>query len=759
MMGVLINIVIGICSDVFQSAKENYYRDYRLADIFAKVNAIPASAIPDIERIEGVREVSGRYVYDARVVSDKTDKLITLRLISVDTSYEGTPINNIILTGNGFSGGFDIAADKAFQNAHGLKPGSAVRLIINRKEYELNICAYADSPEYVYAVKTATEIMPTPETFGYAFIPIENIWAFSGQTGFYNDVCIELESGVLYESVQSQLEDELKKYGLISIVRQKDQPSVAMVDMELNSISTISQVMPMLFMLMSSVVLYLMLKRIIEQERTQIGVLKAFGYRDNEIVGHYVSYGLITGLVGGILGCVYGAAVSVPYVEMFKTFFNLPTENANIPPLLLARSLGFALSSGVLGGFFGARRSLKLTPAQAMRPEAPKLVKFDLLKRLPLLKLILSSGGNMAVRTIARNKVRSAVIVLGLVFSFALMSFMGSYNLMIDYMMLNLFSKSQLYDAKISFDSPVDFEIAVGEVYNINGVSLAEGIMEVSAEIKNKHLKTGAIITGIEKNAMLYKIYDNDKALYLSPPEAGIVLSDVAAKTINAKKGDTLYISSPLLDKDAPITVTEICSQNLGQGVYMELGALNSFFNLKKTASSVVVATDNVSEINAYADTAENISFIDDKASLLKGYEDLLAPFDFLIYAMWIFSVIISFAIIFNTSAISLSERKREYATLRVLGMQVTEVGDIMAFEYWLLCGVGIIFGIPFNMLLKQLLASVFATDSFTFPSATPLTAYLTAAAGCVLAVHLSNRSAVRQIRKFEMAEVLKERD
>jgi putative ABC transport system permease protein len=759
MMGVLVNIVTGICSDVFQSAKENYYRDYRLADIFAKVNAIPASAIPDIERIEGIREVSGRYVYDARVVSDNTDKLITLRLISVDTGYEGTPLNDILITGNGFSGSFDIMADKAFQNAHGLKHGSAVRVVINRREYGLNICASADSPEYVYAVKTATEIMPNPETFGYAFIPTENIWAFSGQTGFYNDVCIELEDGVLYENVQSQLEDELKKYGLISIVRQKDQPSVAMVDMELNSIATISRVMPLIFMLMSAAVLYLMLKRIIEQERTQIGVLKAFGYGDGEIVWHYVSYGLITGAVGGILGCVYGAAVSVPYVEMFKSFFNLPTENTNIPPLLLVRSLLFAVSSGILGGYFGARRSLKLDPAQAMRPEAPKLVKFNLLTRLPLLKLILSSGGNMAVRTIARNKVRSAVIVLGLVFSFALMAFMGSYNLMIDYMMINLFSKSQLYDAKINFTKPVDFENAVGEVYGINGVSLAEGIMEIPAEIKNKHLKTGAVVSGIEKGSTLYKIYDNEKAVYHSPPETGIILSDVMAKKINAKKGDTLLVSSPLLDKDTPVAVTEVCSQNLGQGIYMDLGALNNFFNLKKTASSVVVLTENVSEINAYADTAKNISNIEDKASLLKGYEDLLAPFDFLIYAMWIFSVIISFAIIFNTSAISLSERKREYATLRVLGMQVTEVGEIMAFEYWLLCGVGIVFGVPFNMLLKQLLAKFFAADSFTFPATTPLSAYFMAAAGCILAVYLSNRSAAMQIRKFEMAEVLKERD
>lgn len=758
-IGVFVNIVTGICAEVFGTAKDKYYEEYRLADIFAKVNSMPAAALPDIERIEGIREAAGRYVYEARIVTDDSDKVISLRISSVDRSYEGMPINGIIVKGNEWREPTDIMVDAAFLSAHGLRLGDSIRAVINKKEYVLNICAVADSPEYVYPIKNASEIMPNPELFGYAFMPIESLWAFSGQYGFYNDICMEMEDGAVYESIKSPLEDELKKYGMTSLFLQKDQLSVSMVNMELDSIGTISRSMPMMFMLMAIVVLYMMLKRIIEQERTQIGVLKAFGYSNGAVVMHYVFYGAVTGTAGGLLGCVYGLAASGPYVEMFKQYFNLPTENTGVPIGLLVRGLVLAMVSGVAGGYFGARRSLKLQPAESMRPEAPKAEKFDLMKKMPILNLMLSTGGNMAIRSIVRNKMRSAVIVLGLVFSFGLMAFMGSYNTMIDFMMLNLFSKVQLYDAKMIFNTPVDYNQALQAAYGIEGVSLAEAVLEIPVEFKNKNLKMGASLMGMEKGTTLYRIYDNEKDTAYQPPESGILINDVLAGKLNAKKGDTLYLSSPILDKDVKLVVTEVCQQNLGVGAYMEINAMADLFNLKKVATAAIVKADDMTGLNSSLDEAENLTTVEDKTTVLKGYENLLAPFGILIYIMWLMSVLISFAIIYNTSTISLSERKREYATLRVLGMHVSEVGEIMSFEYWLLCFIGIILGIPFNVLLKQTMASFFASDAFTFPTFTPVSAYVMAAAGCMAAVFLANRSAVKQIKKFDMVEVLKERE
>jgi len=120
---------------------------------------------------------------------------------------------------------------------------------------------------------------------------------------------------------------------------------------------------------------------------------------------------------------------------------------------------------------------------------------------------------------------------------------------------------------------------------------------------------------------------------------------------------------------------------------------------------------------------------------------------------------LVAFAIIFNTTTISLSERKREYATLRVIGLSVGEVSEIMNFEYAILTSFGILLGIPFTKLLNSLMNLMVDSDIYSMPSTLPLSAYLIGASCCFTAIFLSARSARKRIQTFDMVEVLKERD
>jgi len=758
-MGVLMNNAMGVIAGVFSSARDAYYEDYRLADVFAKVRAMPMAAVAEIGQIDGVSEAAGRYVTDARILMPGNDKLVTLRISSIDRSYGGMPLNGIIVTGNDFSEPSDIMVNAAFLEAHGLSRGDTVRAVIERREYDLTVCAVADSPEYVYPIRDMLEFLPNPETFGYGFMSLEGLWTLADKRGFFNDVCVLLEGGYAYESVRPQLEDRLSKFGLIEMRQRKDQPSVAIVDMELDAIGAMSGAMPAVFMLMSVLVLYLMLKRIIEQERAQIGVLKAFGYGGGAVMAHYVLYGAVTGFAGGVAGSLMGFAALGPYIDMFKQFFNLPTKDAGIPAFLIFRGFAISIAAGSAGGYFGARRSLRLSPAESMRPEAPKIVGKDVMERLPFLRAVLNSSGNLAVRGIARNKMRSAVIVTGIMFAFGMLCFMGSYNVMIDFMIMNQFEKVQRYDAKVHLIAPEGYERAVGSVYGIDGVEIAEGVLELPVVLANRHLSVGAKMTGVKEDSLLYAIYDNDADRVLKPPRDGVILNDVLARLLAAKNGDVISISSPHLEEDLELAVTGVVMQNLSQGCYMEMGAMAELFRMDGAVTSVVANAGEMAGLTRLLDEAENVSHIEDKAETARSYVELMEPFSALIYVMWVVAVVMAFAIIYNTSTITLSERKREYATLRVVGLQIREVGAIMGFEYWALCFVGMALGIPFNYLLKQSLAGFFASDMFTFPVFTPPEAYLQAVAGCLAAVFLSNRSASRQIGRFDMVDVLKEHE
>jgi len=165
---------------------------------------------------------------------------------------------------------------------------------------------------------------------------------------------------------------------------------------------------------------------------------------------------------------------------------------------------------------------------------------------------------------------------------------------------------------------------------------------------------------------------------------------------------------------------------------------------------------DTIRETLLYSD---QIQKIEDKAKTLELYESMLGSYDFLLVIMQIVAITIGFTIIYNTAVISMSERSREYATLRVLGLHVKEVKEIMSFEYWLLCFVGIILGIPFTRLLNYGLVNSIDVDAFSWPANVSTEAYIIGAIGCIIAVAIANLTSVKAIKKLDLVEVLKERE
>jgi putative ABC transport system permease protein len=757
-VGIIVYVAMSIASSRLALAKDVYYADYRMADIFAKVQSIPQSATDSLLNIEGIEDVSLRVTHDARVDMPENDKIITMRLISYDPSVEN-PINGLIMTGPGFQNPTDLLTAEGFLAAHHLSVGDAITLIINGKETDFNISGTATSPEYVFIVKDINEILPDPETFSIAYLAAENMAALLNRQNEYNDVTFTLKDGYVYEDVKNALEDALDPYGLLELIPQKDQISYTMLDTEIESNRSMTTSIPFVFVFMAVVVLYLMLKRVIEQDRMQIGTMKAFGYSNAAIIGHYLFYGLITGAIGGIAGLIGGFFLADSFTALYNEYYKLPPVTGD--PVMHYMLIGFliAISGGVFGALMGAKSVVKLIPSEAMRAVAPVTTKTDVLKYLPFFRWILSSGGHMSIRSILRSKLRSAFIIIGIMFSYGMLAFMGSYWTMIDDMLMNQFTKIQLYDLCIGFESPVSYQAGLESAFAIDGVQSAEGLLEIPVEFKKAHRREGIQITGIESGATLYKIFDNDKKIYIPPSKSGVIISNSMAADLEAKTGDILTVSSPLISEDIDILVAGIVNQNLGSSCYMELGALSALFRINDKITSVVLTAEDTSYVKEFLKEGKNVGLIEDKAKTLENYNSFLASYDSIIYILEGVAIIIAFAIIYNTATISLSERKREFATLRVLGMHINEVGAILAFEYWLLCFCGIVAGVPFTMFLKQTLANVMESEMFTFPTYTPPYAYIMAAVGCMIAVFISNRSSVKNIRRFDMVEVLKERE
>lgn len=743
-----------------EEGKNAYYADRRLGDVFATVKQIPQNSLGRLRAIEGVKQVDGRLIQNVRVLlEDQPEDPIKLRLISTDKTASGLRLNDYKLTGEDLFSPEDLLVGKDFFMAHFAGEKEDIALLINQKVQRFKVTGYVSSPEYVYIVENASELFSDATKYNIAFMDESVMMNLLGLEGIYNDLSFALEEGVVFEEVKDLLRDELEPYGLVNLYDREDLFSYKMLEEEISSGYSISTTLPMSFVAMAAIVLYLMMKRLIEQDRTQIGTLKAFGYSRWVILLHYMMYGLITGVIGVVLGLLVSYVSVSPYIGVYLDFYKLPiSSDVNHFKYFYMSGIMGVLGGG-MGAFLGAKSVIALNPAEAMRPKAPKAVKRDIKKLLPFLLYILNSRGFIAIRNIERSKVRSAFVVLGIVFSFSMIVMIGMMTDLIDSMFTNQFTHVLKYDAEMVFNQMMDYDTAVQEAMARDEIHYAEGILKIPVSMSNGHHNKGAELIGLKADGQLYKVYDDTRRINLKLGRDGIILGSTLSKKLEVKKGDFIYMSSPFWQDEMKIYVDEVVNQNIGSSAYMDLEHLSHLLNQKALVNALVIQSDDTAKLREALLSSSTIVKIEDKAKTLKMYEDLLDSFDFMIvFIQWI-AVLISFIIIYNTAIISMSERSREYATLRVLGLSLSEVKEIMNFEYWVLCVIGILLGVPFARLINMGLINMMDIEVFAWPSEIPSYAYFVGAIGCILSVWLSNQTSARAIKKLDLVEVLKERE
>ena len=754
-VGIMFYVAMNITSLDLAASRDSYYREYRLADVFADVNAAGASAAARLARIPGIADAALRRVEDCRVLLPGSDKTITLRIISYDPGA-ASPINGAQLSG-AFQADDDLFVAQSFLDAHGLAAGDSLDILVGGRQARFRIAGNASTPEYAYTIPSASEFMPDPGKFNFAFAAEKPFNDFLGTPNTYNSIGIELSLGYSFEDVEHAVRDELQKYGLLALYKREDQPSVLYIDMEINAISAMSSVVPFVFCGIAVIILYLMLKRVIEQDRSQIGTLKAFGFSSQRIVGHYMFYGLSTGCLGALLGAGSGYLVNGVLSGVMRMFFNLPEARSAAGTLsIIATGMFAGLASGGLGAFMGASRVMRLQPAEAMKPEAPRAMKHDPLRFVPGAERLLTSMGSMAVRNIARAKFRSLFIAASISASFGILVFFGSYPTMIDSMMFAQYTKSEVYDVKVAYRSPRGAKAAVEELMRFDGVHSAEALLEMPVELSKNSRVAGVSLVGIPSGSQLYRIYDEKTHKTHPPPTEGLLLSESLAEKLGAAVGDKLVARSPYLDEDIKLIVAGLVTRSLG-GAYIERDALADAFHMQGMSTSAVLKADDIPYVKEGLKEAKNVASVVDASEAVAGFEIYMSMVDSMLVVYFLYGVAIAFAIIYNTSTISFSERRREFATLRVLGMTVPEISSIQSFEYWMLAVFGVLLGLPYSSLIKRGLNAMIDLEAFAIPTYTQAREYLIGLLGVLVAVAISNRVSRRRIAKLDMVESLKD--
>lgn len=761
-IGLLTYTSMSIVLENLQRAQQDFYAQTHFADGFIKLTSYPENKVQALKSLPGIDAIEGRIVKDVRLFEEKSDSNRSLRMVSLNLSNL-PELNRIQL----FSGRLpednksEILVDPKFFAANKLTLGDTLTLILEGKRATFTIVGTAQSPEFIYTMRSAQDLYPDPLNFGISYVPLNSLKALVKESGQVNDIVFTLEPGANFETVKDQLQTELKRYGVQSIIPRKDQTSHAILSSEFTSLKGTTQTLPPVFMGVATIILYTMLRRLIEQQRTTIGTLKAFGFTNREIILHYLSYPLFIGSFGGLLGGLSGIALSFPLTSLYEEYFALPGLKSTFSIKYLFFGMALSLAFSLLSGIKGSLDILRLDPAEAMRPAAPGSARKTRIEQITWLWSKLSSQTQMGARNVFRSPARSLFTVIGLAVVYSLMTVSWSMQSMTDKLTTFQFEQVQIYDVKISLNGPASSRATQFTLAHEPGISKVEPLLEVPASLKNQWHKKDVIIMGLPKETTLYNILDK-KELKVPVPEDGILLSEHLADLLQVKAGDSLTVESPLrkasIDKkEETLIIKGVVPQYVGLNAFMEIDSLQKLIQQGEISTSMLIKMnpEGVSALKSKYRDASQVASIESTQESSAKIQEMMASTGFTIYFLAVLAGIAGFALIYNSSIISLSERQRELASLRVLGMTPREVLRVITSEQWILCLMGIALGIPLTFGLMAGMAQALSTDLYSIPAELPPLALIGGAVGTALSVWIAQTRTQRKIRSLPFVEIL----
>lgn len=744
--------------------RDSYYAQYRFEDFSILLEQAPETAAFRVEAIPGVRQARGRIVEDVNVDIEGQKGQRTGRIVSMPDHDEDVIDDIVVLSGRYFDKGAsnEVILSDAFATANGLEVGDRIQATINNRKQTLRIIGTALSPEYVYMIRNARDFFPKPERFGIMWVP--ETWAEMAfdMSAAVNNIVGLVEDPEDLDAVLDSAEKLLDAYGVYATVKGEDQISNRLLSDEIAGLGVSARIIPSIFLGIAALILLVLLNRMVRQERTQIGLLKAFGHSNWTVGGHYVKFALALGVVGCLLGIVVGQYLSQQIIQMYVQFFQFPVLRARVYPDVLANAMAITVAFAMVGAISAARRAAKIDPAESMRPEAPRHGHRTLIERAGILWRNLSFTWKMIVRNVGRYRIRAAITVFGVMISAGIM-IVGFFSMdSMEYMISYQFEEAQRDDVKINLAREMGKD-ALFEIQRLPYVRRAEPLLQYPFEVRSAWHKKDVSVTGMPRDATMM-VYTDAQGRRMDVGDSGIVLSESVAEDLGVTPGDILTLK-PLqgrITDERRVPVRQVVEQYLGAGAYMNIHALSEVLDESLAFNAALVRTETGREqaVSVELKDYPGVATVEVKEESLQALRNTLQEsFSISNQILAIFAGVIAFAIIYNSTIVSLTERQRELASLRVMGFSIGEVGRILYNENFLLSAIGLVLGIPFGMAQSWLIVRAYDTELYRLPFYISSTTFWRTGAFIVVFVVLANLAARRKIHTLDMVEVLKERE
>ena len=656
------------------------YADFRLYD----QNGFSKEDIEAIREIEGV-DAATRFLA-VNVDLEDSKKAVCL---NVSESYNVSTM--LVMKGMEYDEDCEgIWISDRFAEENGLDVGDTLTLVFDGTKVSREIVGLVKSGEMMICTSGENQLMPDFTTFGFAYVTPKTLTQVLGMA-FYPQINLrsDLEKTELEQAVAEAL-------GRTILTLSKEMHvSYAGALSETEEGQTMGSILPVLFLVIAILTMVTTMHRITANEKTQIGTLKALGFRDRRILRHYTSYGFVIGLVGTVFGVVLGYWISSFIISadgMMGTYFDLPDWSLVMPnfcwPLIVLIVLLLTLIS-----FLSVRQMLKGTAADALRPYAPKAMKQSFMEHLPFLNSM-SFGTKWNLRDVLRHKSRSAMTLIGvigcmilLVGGFGMKDTMAEYLRLLDEDICN-------YATQVNLSETASKEDALALAGQLNGDWLA------SLGVSYRGEAVSLEIYSAERGKI--RFVDGNNAL-MELTDEGVYLCQRLMDT--AKIGDIIefspygseeiyrvkvagYYRSVITES---IVMTDVCADRMG-----------IFYSIS------TIYTDERSEDIGVSSA---IAGKQDKQTLMDSYDSFLDIMNTMVLLLVIAAVVLGIVVLYNLGVMSYLERSRELATLKVLGFRDRHIGRLLVSQNLWLTVIGVLIGLPGGFGTLYWLLKALATE------------------------------------------------
>ncbi len=752
-------------------SRDTYYDTARFPHVFADVKRAPRTLLGQIAAIPGVSEVALRVVRDVQLDVEGVAQPMVARMIGFNPEKPQAMNRATLRSGRWPSPGArgEVVVNQRFAEVRGLRIGSTIHVLLNGRREALSIVGTALTPEYIYPTRGG--LLPDDEWFAVLWMDENRLAAAYNMEGAFTSALLRIEHASGPQAVIAALDRVLEPYGTRGAYGRAEQVSNKIVSQEIEQQRITGTVLPSVFLLVAAFILNVVLHRQVNAQRLEIAALKALGYDDAAIAGHYLKFTAVIAALGVGIGILLGIWLGRQMTALYADFFHFPEFHYVLSAWVVGAGSAVAMAAAFGGTLAAIRGVIRLRAAEALRPAAPALFRPLLLERLGGARLLrlLTPGQRMILRNLERQWLRATLAVAGIAGAIAIVIAGTFWRDAVGYFIDVQFHAAQPGDVQLGFVEPVSGS-AQYEVARLPGVQEAELARTIGARIRAGHRSYQTVVTGLADGARLQRIVGRGAGGELheaTPIPGALLLTARLARRLGVAPGDTVWVE--LMDGQRigsvnarALTVGAVIDELAGMNVWMRMSELNALAGEGPLASSAALRVDAAAEPELLQRLKEmpGVATVIIKRTLLDTFRKTTARnLLFFTAILTAFAATIAAGVVYNNARIQLAERAWELASLRVLGFTRGEVSVLLLGELAIEIAAAVPIGCLFGFGLASLMVSLMHGENFEIPAVILPATYLYAAATAIAAGIISGLLVRHRIDHLDLVAVLKTRE